>query len=118
MRLQFEAVDDRLHVGEDLRLRCVAAWPVVRHERIGIERDLDVALRAGIGVIPPRPARAGRLLEDRERRDAVALEVDGGGDSTEARADDGDGRRAAIPSTHARLWFVAAGRLASNINAR
>ena len=53
----------------------------------------DVHLAPGIAVVPPGPAGAVGLLEDREGVDAGGLQLDGGRDSGEAAADDRHPRR-------------------------
>ena len=93
MGREVEAVDHGLDVGLNLGLGCVRARPVVRHERVGIERDLDIALGAGIAIVPPGAAWSRGFFEDRKRRDAGAFQPHGGGNAAEAGSDDGDGLR-------------------------
>jgi hypothetical protein len=50
----------------------------------------DIALAAGIGVVSPRAADVAGALQDYEVADALTKEVDGGSESCEAGADDGD----------------------------
>src|SRR5206468_3572673 len=74
-----------LEVAEDLRLRRAQARPVGAlrvAERIEVRGH--VARAPGIGVVEPGPADARPPLQDRHVVEAVASELDGGSDPTEA----------------------------------
>ncbi len=60
--------------------------PLGEGERVQVARH--VARRAGVAVVEPRAAQLGRALEDCDLLEAVALELDRGGDAAEAGADD------------------------------
>src|SRR2546421_9013514 len=59
----------------------------MRLKREVVEMVADVALAAGIRVVPPGAADAERGLVDRERRDAGLLHLHPGGDPAEAGTD-------------------------------
>ncbi len=75
-----------LEVVEDLLLRRAQPRPVAalrEGERVQVARD--VARRARVGVVEPRPADAGGRVEDRDVREAVRCELDRGGDRRRTR---------------------------------
>src|SRR6185436_4133840 len=77
-------MEDRRAVGDRLRLR-------PRLERVAEREHVGVGADAGVLEEVPRPAAALARLEDRVGlAGTVALQVDGGADAGEARADDED----------------------------
>ena len=86
-----ETIGGAPQVGPDLGLGRVGVAPLgVEGEGEGVEVRGDVALAAGVAVVPPRAAHVGVLLEHDEVVDALLAEADGGAQSGEAGADHGD----------------------------
>ena len=92
--------DDLVEVGQDVGLERAQPLPVAAlGERERVEVARDVAGGAGVGVVEPGAAGAGRLLEDRDVLDPVAAELDRRGDAAEAGADDEHAGHLPDPST-------------------
>ena len=98
VRLQPVLTDAVLQVAQDLRLRCVAARPVVsRRERERVEVGGNIAGSARVGVRPPDSADRFAALEDREVGEVGLLEPDAQADPAEAGTDDADREPARVP---------------------
>jgi hypothetical protein len=81
----------RLDIGENLRLQRIDAGPVrLLIEREPVQVRLDVAGRAGIGIVAPGAAHPVRFFKHDEIVVAGLLQADRHAEAAEAGADDGD----------------------------
>ena len=89
-------VDDRFEIGPELRLPAVVLAPVLgRLEGEAVLVAAHVDARTGVAVLPPGAARAGVLVDDRERKPGLG-ESDAGEDPAHPAADDHDRGRGSL----------------------